>query len=660
MEKDSIFYTEFVFLTDEDIDRLADFKLNDVPQMNSNHIKFGASALNCGTCNKKDCMGHRASLDFGCAIFHPKFETEILNAFNNTCLFCGNEKPKFGENRKKCVTQDCKGVFYGDYTIQKKKKLGIIAHHNYSKDFYTPQNVKDILIKGNRIEHRYIIRKMLIPVLQIRSTTNTEWVPQFARYIQNIIDLVLISTNEKNRNVQLDIYSVYTKLINLIFSDMLSKKEGLPRQALIGKTQNKAGRFVVTPNPYLQIDEIEIPYTFSRHLLLNEIVNKYNINYILKNIQEYTYKNTYEPINKEDVIIGTELSRYLRNGDMIFVNRPPTLTKISILALKIKIKKNKLDGTISIHLSLTGPFKGDFDGDELSLFLPQNLDAIAEAIILCSVDAILLDSTNHSLFEPPHSMAITLYQLSKENKIINKRDMMQFQWSFETSICNLNTTYDLISLLFPNTLNVSNEDFEIKNGYLIRGPIKSFYRIYKYLSSSQIKDILYKLGLLSIEINRIFPLTLHFKDCILNKNHKSEFERIKINQNIDILYWIDKTMNNDYRNSPILTVVNSGAKGSMMNILQILGDIGKQYIGNEAIKDLYIDSNFMDGLNADHFFEHMKTANRSIAVSSMETSGPGHLSRLVSYIVDIDVEIGFTHILGDKYHYIRFYPKNEI
>lgn len=659
-------YTQFIFLTDEDIDRLADFKLNDIPNMNSTHIKFGSSVLNCGTCGKKDCIGHRASLDFSCYIFHPFFESQIIDSFNNTCLFCGNEKPKIGDNRKKCITENCIGVFYGDYIIQKKKKIGIVRRH-HTNDYYSPQEVKKILLRGNKIEHRYIIRKMLIPVLQIRSITNTEWLSQFARHIENIINIVRLSTKENRRNnvhnvhnIQLDIYNAYTKLTNIIFSEMLSKKEGLPRQAMIGKTQNKSGRFIITPNPYLQIDEIEIPYIFSRRILLKERVNRYNIKYILNHLEEYTYKNTYITIKKEDIVIGVELSRYIRDGDICFVNRPPTLTKLSIMALKIKIKKDKKDGTLSLHLSLMKPYNGDFDGDEMNIYMILEEDARAEAFILCSIDAILSDLTNHSLFEPSHGMAITLYQLSKENKTIDKKDMMQFQWSFNDSTPGVKTTYDLISLFFPESLNFLNDDFEIKNGRLIRGPIKSFHKIYKYLNPLQIKKILYQLGLLSIEIHHIFPLTLHIDDCLLNKDDKDRSKDIKREKNIDFLYWIDDTMNTHYPNSPILIMVNSKAKGTMVNIQQILCDIGEQYMGNEPIRDLYIDDNFMDGLKADDFFEHMKTAIRSIAVGSMETSQPGYLLRLITYVVNIDIELGFTNILGDKYHHIRFYLENEI
>lgn len=63
--------------------------------------------------------------------------------------------------------------------------------------------------------------------------------------------------------------------------------------------------------------------------------------------------------------IGDLVSRYLQNGDVLLVNRQPTLHTGSMVAGNIIIHD---DFTIKLQLSVTKPFNLDFDGDEVSFF----------------------------------------------------------------------------------------------------------------------------------------------------------------------------------------------------------------------------------------------------------------------------------------------------
>jgi len=667
--------TSFKFIGDDEIALIGEFRLNDIPGLNLKDIKFGGSRAECGTCGEINCIGHPAYLDLGTYIFYPKFIKYILEAFNKTCISCGTRRTQSNKD-KRCIEEGCEGVFHSDYIFQKTKKIGFYRANKSADFFFDAKSVKEILRKKNNREHKFIISRILIPVLEVRSMKNSDWSSPYAKYIEKIVGLVSpdssnfsktsktskITQNVSERNmdnVQLNIYNAFSDLCDFVYSDLLSKKEGMPRRIVLGKTRDRSARLVITPNPYLKINEIEIPYLVSRVILLNERVNRYNIDFILYNLENYTYKDTYIPVRREDIVIGMEFSRYLRDGDICFFNRPPTLSKLSIIVVVVKIKKKKSDGTFSMNIFLTTIFNADFDGDEMNTFFILREDAKAEAMTLCSVEAILSDSNNHHLFEPKQSVAYTLYELSIENKKIDAAKMMQYQWQIENCTPNLKTSYELLSLLFPSTLNFKSEDFIIEGGRLISGPIKKFHRIYKYMKPSEITTMLYKLGLLSILHNQYNPLTIHMKDLFLKDEDRKEFQSEERTIS-DMLHWIDQTMEERYANSPLLKMVKSGAKGTMMNILQILGSIGKQYLGKEAIENVFINSNFVEGLSANDYFEHMKTTNRSIALASMETAGPGYLQRLMTYTTNSDVVLSHMQILGDQERYIRYYPlKND-
>lgn len=49
------------------------------------------------------------------------------------------------------------------------------------------------------------------------------------------------------------------------------KKEGLFRQNIMGKRVNYAGRSVISPDPYLQTNEIGIPSIFAKKLTYPEV-----------------------------------------------------------------------------------------------------------------------------------------------------------------------------------------------------------------------------------------------------------------------------------------------------------------------------------------------------------------------------------------------------
>lgn len=69
--------------------------------------------------------------------------------------------------------------------------------------------------------------------------------------------------------------------------------------------------------------------------------------------------------------------RHLQNGDILLLNRQPSLHRPSIMAHKVKVMKK--EKTLRLHYSNCKSYNADFDGDEMNCHCPQNELARSEA-----------------------------------------------------------------------------------------------------------------------------------------------------------------------------------------------------------------------------------------------------------------------------------------
>jgi DNA-directed RNA polymerase I subunit RPA1 len=80
-----------------------------------------------------------------------------------------------------------------------------------------------------------------------------------------------------------------------------------------------------------------------------------------------------------------KVGRHLRTGDVVLVNRQPTLHKPSIMAHRVKV----LPGggrTIRFHYANCATYNADFDGDEINVHFPQNELARSEGYHIAFTD----------------------------------------------------------------------------------------------------------------------------------------------------------------------------------------------------------------------------------------------------------------------------------
>jgi DNA-directed RNA polymerase I subunit RPA1 len=176
----------------------------------------------------------------------------------------------------------------------------------------------------------------------------------------------------------------------------LERKEGLMRMHMMGKRVNFACRSVISPDPFMDTDQVGIPEVFAKKLSWAEPVNRWNIrrlrqavvngpnvwpgaNYIVdergvkidlskKSVQfRLAQAKQLEKVDGRGV--NYRVGRHLMDGDYVLVNRQPSLHKCSLMAHRVRVNKNQR--VIRIHYANCKSYNADFDGDEINVHFPQ-------------------------------------------------------------------------------------------------------------------------------------------------------------------------------------------------------------------------------------------------------------------------------------------------
>ncbi|KAL4936371.1 hypothetical protein BDV06DRAFT_205199 [Aspergillus oleicola] len=204
---------------------------------------------------------------------------------------------------------------------------------------------------------------------------------------------------------------------------ILEKKEGLFRKNMMGKRVNFAARSVISPDPNIETNEIGVPMVFAMKLTYPEPVTNHNfwelkqavingpdkypgamaIENELGQVTNLKFKSLDERIALANQLLAPsnwrikgsrnkKVYRHLTTGDIVLMNRQPTLHKPSIMGHKARVLPN--EKTIRMHYANCNTYNADFDGDEMNMHFPQNELARTEAMTLADADHQYLVATS--------------------------------------------------------------------------------------------------------------------------------------------------------------------------------------------------------------------------------------------------------------------------
>ncbi len=231
-------------------------------------------------------------------------------------------------------------------------------------------------------------------------------------------------------------------------ADMLRGKQGRFRQNLLGKRVDYSGRSVIVVGPELKLDEVGLPKKMALELFKPFVIHK-----LIQKEYAHNIKMANILIAEEREEVWEALEEVIKDK-MVFLNRAPTLHRLSIQAFKVKL----IEGlSIQIHPLVCPAFNADFDGDQMAVFIPLSERAQWEAKnIVASRHGILKPASGYPIALPRQDMILGIFYLTKV-KPKEKRKVF-------SSIKEAKYAYEKGEIEIHEEIEIMNEEFFEKKG----------------------------------------------------------------------------------------------------------------------------------------------------------------------------------------------------
>lgn len=440
-------------------------------------------------------------------------------------------------------------------------------------------------------------------------------------------------------------------------------------------------------------------------------------------------------LNKEEIvneiIPGYIVERHLQNNDIVLFNRQPSLHRMSLMGHRVKVMPFK---TFRMNLSVTTPYNADFDGDEMNLHVPQTEEAKVEVENLMMVPR----NIRSPRFSGPIIGAIRdhisgLYLLTKDDTKMSKKEFTQLVRAVDKNIDLPDkeslTGKEIFSLFLPKTLSIefksnSGELVVIENGKLVKGVIdkvavgsesgKLIDKIEKVYGSGFTKNFIYNVTRLAIEFLMKDGFSISISDQDLPDEARREIKEVieKIRKDVDEinrqyesgelkllvgrspkeslnhmiktvlrngLNDVQKVLERHVKDNPTLAMVKSGARGSLVNMVQTAAMVGQEMVMGERIERGYyqrtfphfkkgtvslestgfVSRGFKDGVTPFEFFFDAINSRESLMDKSLKTRHSGYMERrLVGALQDLKIEYDGT-VRDSANRIIQFLPGED-
>ena len=593
----------------------------------------GSTEVLCPTCNMRgdECVGHHASLNLGISMFHPLVYKEAQSILNSVCFGCCNKLQRISRSRAK-ICPDCKLVNNGDYIIYAHDTS--VAVRQSTKEKRLASNVPyGILPEG------YVISTILVPPIHLRTPEDMEWSTDVQKLYEQLIDVLKgkkIARVQKTKtpvdsSKPAMICAAYSKIVGTQRKEgmigMMSGKNGIFRELMMGKRVESSGRAVITGDPYLKTNEVSVPKIISDGIRVRITCGKYNVKYLkeLASAGNLWWEGTNDVVACHNILSGMTFERKLQSGDLVMLNRQPSLSRSSLMCFKVVLKNDPKSNVLSINPQATAPFNADFDGDEMNTFFMSNKVEMAE---LCQVSETELT--------PVQDVVTGCYLMSKEDVPVSLEI-----WSECITYCNTDELDFYSSQLFEAAVTTHG---------LLSMCIKSYDG--RILNKKKLKNLLsdghidlYALQLVVLRWLSTYGLTVPLESIAIANAPK----RIKGESSDTFgdrcLSYVKHKMSNNKASSGLMSMINSGAKGSAVHASHMAISIGQQYIGGK--EGMFCERPYSRGLTPTEFFGHQMAAREGVVSTGVSTATTGYLNRRACKIM-ADLKIQYNGTVADE------------
>jgi len=335
---------------------------------------------------------------------------------------------------------------------------------------------------------------------------------------------------------------------------------------------------------------------------------------------------------------GDIVHRHMMDGDAVLFNRQPSLHRVSMMCHIVKVMK--VGDTFRINVGVTKPYNADFDGDEMNMHMPQNVLAETELRHLAAIPYQMISpSGNAPIIGIYQDSQLGSYRFTREKMRLTPRKAMNLLMAYSRVNADILydkraalTNFDVLSQIIPPlTLRYSkgSNKIAIQDGEYIsgqmeksvlastsKGIIHRVYNDYGYMPAANFVDDLQ--GIIT-EYMKTSSFSVGISDLIANKKTQESIVQVVNAQKLEVQSIIqkvhlgifknetansnsvefEKSINNILnkateqsgkigreslsRDNRFLIIVESGSKGSLVNISQMIACVGQQNVDGKRV-----------------------------------------------------------------------------
>ena len=477
-------------------------------------------------------------------------------------------------------------------------------------------------------------------------------------------------------------------------SDMLKGKGGRFRQNLLGKRVDYSGRSVIVIGPDLTLNQCGLPKKMALTLFEPFIIRR------LKELGYcHTVRSAKKMIDRKTPEVWDILAEVTK-GHPVFLNRAPTLHRLSIQAFEPKLIEGE---AIRVHPLVCTAYNADFDGDQMAVHVPLSVEAQMEARqLMLAPNNIFSPASGRPITVPSQDIILGVYYLTwapvrtqKDREKQEHLPLFENSSEVEFAIASRKVGYhQWIRIRNPNYgTDTVFGDTDAKILETTPGRVR-FNEIWpaglgfinQAVGKKQISDIIwqcYQVVGQKGTVNTLDSLkSLGFREATRSGTSIGIVDMVVPEEKpaiiADAYAQVDK-VTKQYRNgvitdgeryqkvvdiwthatdtiaaalyrkiefndgkpgaSPLFMMVDSGARGNKSQIKQLSGMRGLMAKPSGDIIERPITSNFREGLSVLEYFISTHGARKGLADTALKTADSGYMTRK---LVDVSQDVIVT------------------
>lgn len=399
-------------------------------------------------------------------------------------------------------------------------------------------------------------------------------------------------------------------------------------------------------------------------------------------------------INNQVVVtidIGDIVHRHLLDGDPVLFNRQPSLHKASMMCHRVHVMEGD---TFRLNVCVCPPYNADMDGDEMNMHVPQSIQTATELRHLAAVPLqIVSPRTSTPIIGIIQDMTVGVYRLTQPTTSVKRRDAFNilssvgnFDGVVDQSTQKTMTGVQLLSSVIPIGTYFSTKGVDVIDGIITRGTIvnnkdtktytKLMHDVYAEHGSDATRRMLDDTQRLVCEWLCISGFSMGVKDLMMTQDVlksidsivqtggmevddiltkvrdglfvndqictvKERVERVIMGVLGGMRAKVDGLMHLDVHSNRMMNMIESGAKGSIVNVVQIAGILGQQEVEDAKMRVPYgfedrtlphfhrfddsmdargfVDASFVKGLQPTQYFFHAIAAREGLIDTSCKS-----------------------------------------